>query len=219
VVRRIVSGVFFGMAMCAVLGLVAGCNTPPVEASDPITRTDFITSIVTAASGELAIQCLPQRLTIDPETNRVACLIVGRFPSPPGSNGVPSHCEDVPGGAYITPDPTVIKEFHRDQHARWLQSGGPSSGIDPSTELTCEVQQLPPNKVCNASSSDNGWCYVETDGAPVGCAQEILFSETALMPGVVTILQCLELPSGLDGGLVTSSPTTPTTGGNGGGGH
>ena len=198
-VRRIVSGVFLGGATCAVLGLVGGCSAPPVEASDPMTRTNFISSIParTSATDDFVAQCLPRRLMIDPETNRVSCLILGRFLSPPGSNGVAKHCEEVPGGAYITPDPTVIEELQRDEHARWLQSGGPITGIDPSTELTCEVRQLPPNKVC-ASSSENGWCYMEDDFGP--CAQEILFSETAELPGVVTTLQCLEAPSGVDGG-------------------
>jgi hypothetical protein len=45
--RRIVSGVTLGVATCAVLGLVGGCLTRPVEASDPITKTNFITSIAT----------------------------------------------------------------------------------------------------------------------------------------------------------------------------
>jgi hypothetical protein len=199
-IPRIVSGVFFGIATGAVLGLVGGCSAPPVEASDPLTRTDFITSIETGphenGAATLTAQCLPQRLTIDPETNQVPCLLLAKFPSPPGLNGLPNRCEDVAGGAYLTPALTVLQDLHRDQHAQWLQSGGPGSGIDPSTELTCEVHQLPPNRVCNVDSSDNGWCYVENPGAAFGCAQEILFSETALTPDVVTVLQCLEAPSG-----------------------
>ncbi len=199
-IRRIVSGVFFGIATGAGLGLAGGCSAPPVGASDPVTKTDFITSIETAPSdnGEIALsaQCLPQRLAIDPETDRVPCLILGRFPSPPGANGVPNHCEDAAGGAFVTPDPTVVNAFRRDEHARWLQAGGPSSGIDPSTELTCAIQQLPSNRVCNVSASDNGWCYVENTGVQGPCPQELLFSVTALPPGVVTILECLEAPTG-----------------------
>src|SRR5580704_8757142 len=45
--RRIVSGVTLGAATCAVLGLVGGCLTRPVEASNPVTKTNFITSIAT----------------------------------------------------------------------------------------------------------------------------------------------------------------------------
>src|SRR5580692_11574422 len=43
--RRIVSGVTLGVATCAVLGLVGGCLTRPVAKSNPITNTNFLTSI------------------------------------------------------------------------------------------------------------------------------------------------------------------------------
>ncbi len=43
--RKIVSGVVAGAAVCAVLGLVDGCLTRPVEATNPVTKTNFITSI------------------------------------------------------------------------------------------------------------------------------------------------------------------------------
>jgi hypothetical protein len=171
-------------------------------------------AIINKLKNALSNQCLPQRLTIDPKTNQVPCLILGTFPGPPGSMGVPTMCEAVPGGAYITPDPTIVKEFKADQHGQWVQAG--SVGDDPSTYLTCEVQQLTPNQVCNTSSMDNGWCYIEQNGATKGCAQEILFSKTALAPGVVTSLQCLESSAGLSNGNVvtmtgsSSGATTPT---------
>ncbi len=53
--RRIVSGVTLGVATCAVLGLVGGCLTRPVEASDPITKTNFITSIATGTIDKVDI--------------------------------------------------------------------------------------------------------------------------------------------------------------------
>src|SRR5580704_16003010 len=43
--RRIVSGVTLGVATCAVLGLIDGCLTRPVVAGNPVTKTNFITSI------------------------------------------------------------------------------------------------------------------------------------------------------------------------------
>jgi hypothetical protein len=42
---RIVSGVTLGVATCAVLGLIGGCLTRPVVAGNPVTKTNFITSI------------------------------------------------------------------------------------------------------------------------------------------------------------------------------
>ena len=106
----------------------------------------------------------------------------------------------------MTPDPTVIKEFKADQHAQLeLSGGGGQRAIDPSTELTCEVQQLTPNVPCNTNSKHNGWCYIEQNGATMGCAQEILFSKTALASGVVTSLQCLESSATEDAAVVTPS--------------
>jgi hypothetical protein len=43
--RRIVSGVTLAVATCAVLGLVGGCLTRPVVSENPITKTNFTTSI------------------------------------------------------------------------------------------------------------------------------------------------------------------------------
>jgi hypothetical protein len=43
--RRIVSGVTLAVATCGVLGLVDGCLTRPVVSENPITKTNFITSI------------------------------------------------------------------------------------------------------------------------------------------------------------------------------
>jgi len=43
--RRIVSGVTLGAAVCAIGALTDGCLTRPVEATSPVTKTNFITSI------------------------------------------------------------------------------------------------------------------------------------------------------------------------------
>ncbi len=64
---------------------------------------------------------------------------------------------------------------------------------------------------CNTDSTKNGWCYIEQNGATMGCAQEILFSKTALASGVVTSLQCLESSSGLDSGAAVATPVSTGT--------
>ncbi len=224
------------LELAHLLGQVNGANEGIISSLCPIHTKDMsadgmsdplfgyrpaMNAIINKLSTALSNQCLPQRLTIDPATNQVPCLILGTFPGPAGSMGVPGRCEDVPGGAYVTPDPTVVKEFKDDQHAQWILSGGPSNGsIDPSTDLTCEVQQLAPNRVCNTNSADNGWCYIEQNGTTTGCAQEILFSKTALASGVVTSLQCLESSAGIDGGVVAAAavPGTPAASDAGSGG-
>jgi hypothetical protein len=113
----------------------------------------------------------------------------------------------------VTPDPTVAKEFRDDQHAQWELSNGSTNGtIDPSTELICEVQQLAPRVPCTSNSKLNGWCYIENSDTSNGaCAQEILFSRTALATGVVTSLQCLESSANEDAGSATESPSTTGT--------
>ena len=107
------------------------------------------------------------------------------------------------------PDPTVLKEFKADQHAAWVR--GNSLGTDPSTQLTCELNQLTPNMPCNTNPTDNGWCYVENNGTTKGCAQEILFSATALKAGVTTSLQCLEASTSVVGGdaAAAAAPAAP----------
>ena len=46
--RRIVSGIGVSIATCTALGLAGGCVTRPVAATDPITKTNFVTSISVA---------------------------------------------------------------------------------------------------------------------------------------------------------------------------
>ena len=104
-------------------------------------------AIITALSKSLSHQCLPQRLTIDPTTKTVPCLVLGTFPSGPGT---PTSCSgpDPRAAPTRTPDPTVLKEFRNDQHAAYVQGG--SVGDDPSTQLTCQLKQLPPNVPCDS---------------------------------------------------------------------
>ena len=182
------------------LGAVPGANVGIISSLCPIHTTDMsgndtdplygyrpaMNAIISALSKTLTHQCLPQRRTIDKASNQVPCLVLGTFP---GGSGAPTSCSDaILRGAYLDPDPTVLKEFRTDQHAAFLSDG--SIGIDPSTELTCELNQLPPNEPCDAGSA-SGWCYIEQAGTTKGCSQEILFSEDALVAGVTTSLQCL----------------------------
>jgi hypothetical protein len=150
-------------------------------------------AIVNRLKQALSHECLPQRLVIDPTTNQVPCLVLGTFPS--GSSS-PSACADVTpatatkGTGYTdSMDPTIIQHFKNDQHAAWLAGG--SVGDDPAKQLTCELTQLPPNVKCDTGPSD-GWCYIDTPGAVMGCTQAILFNPLALTSGVTTSLQCIE---------------------------
>jgi hypothetical protein len=180
------------------LGQVPGANPGIISSLCPIHTYDMMggndplygyrpamNAIVAALSKTLGHRCLPQRLTIDPKTNSVPCLVLGTFPS---GNGAPTSCSDpLLSGAYVNPDPTVLMEFRTDQHAAFVSGG--SLGTDPSKELTCQLIQLTPNVPCNTSQA-SGWCYIEQAGTSKGCAQEILFSKDALRAGVTMSLQC-----------------------------
>src|SRR5262249_10811621 len=97
-----------------------------------------------------------------------------------------------------TPDPAVVKEYKADLHAEWARPGTNDGPIDPSTDLICEVKQLPAFTQCDSMPNSNGWCYVEQTGTN-GCPQAILFTQEAAGHDVVTSLQCLE-SSDVDGG-------------------
>ncbi|HTB71977.1 MAG TPA: hypothetical protein VK762_01975 [Polyangiaceae bacterium] len=212
------------LELAHLLGAVPGANVGIISSLCPIHTTDMsgngtdplygyrpaMDAIITALSKSLSHQCLPQRLTIDPSTSppSVPCLVLGTFPS---GNGAPTSCTDpILVGAYVTPDPTVLKEFRTDQHAAWVQGG--SVGIDPSTQLTCALKQLTPNVPCDTGMNE-GWCYIDQNAK--GCAQEILFSKDALKAGVTTSLQCLEASILGDASVITST-TTPTPTGDAG---
>ena len=143
-------------------------------------------SIVNSLRKALAPQCLPERLAKTPDADgglTVPCLILGTFPPGPDA---PQDCSSVPG--YGDVDPEVLAHFKSDQHARFIAEDG--TGADPSTELTCQLDQLPANTACD-QGTDVGWCYVD-DGSHQGCPQAVVFTPRALVKNVVTNLQCLE---------------------------
>ena len=192
------------LELAHLLGQVPGAHEGIISSLCPIHTMDndagsdplygyrpAMNAIVSQLSSELTNQCLPTRLVIDQNSNppQVPCLVLGTFSGPAGVDGVPASCSAVEGGAFQDAEPTVLREFQNDQHAAWMQGGG--AGSDPSLNLTCEVTQVPPNTPCNVNK-ENGWCYVENNGDPQKCPQEILFSQTALASNVIMSLQCLE---------------------------
>ncbi len=212
------------LELAHLLGQVNGANEGIISSLCPIHTSEqtpgdplfgyrpAMNAIIARLSAALSAQCLPQRLTIDtsdPAKPTVPCLVLGTFPSGPGS---PANCSDpLLDNAYQDPDPTVLKEYRNDLHAQFEQGGGGSNGAtDPSTELTCELIQLPPNVPC-ATGMNEGWCYLENQAK---CAQEIVFSKDALTAGVTTSLQCLEASTNVlgDGAAAPMTTTAPPAG-------
>jgi hypothetical protein len=196
------------LLLARLLGKVPGANPGIVSSLCPIHTTDMSTptqpdplygyrpamdAIATKLGVTLGVQCLPQRLhvTTDPTTQAksVACLVLGTFPDGPDA---PKSCAAVAG--YSAPDPLVLAHVHSDQHDAWMALGDPTA-VDASTELTCELDQLPPEQRCDKQNTSQGWCYVD-DGSVGACPQVLLFSPDALQLGVQTSLQCLEASSG-----------------------
>jgi hypothetical protein len=194
------------LELARLLGKVTGAHEGIISSLCPIHTKDVsadqtsdplygyrpaMNAIASQLGSELTTQCLPTRLDIDQKANppQVPCLVLGTFSGPPGVHGVPAQCKEVKGRAFTDAEPAVLQEFKNNQHAAWVQGGG--LGPDPSMNLTCEVIQVTPNTPCDVNS-ENGWCYVENSGTSNRCAQELLFSRTALASGVIMSLQCLE---------------------------
>jgi hypothetical protein len=206
------------LEVARLLGTIPGANEGIISSLCPIHTYDqssdgksdplygyrpAMNTIIDRLKQSLQHQCLPQKLSIDPASMQVPCLVLGTFPAGAGYHA----CTDVPSGGYKDPDPTVLQHFHADQHGQWVQAG--SHGTDPSTLLTCELDQLAPNVDCSVKSgstaNDVGWCYL--DSGVKGCGQAILFSPSALQGGVTTSLQCIEASSNvLEGGASTAPP-------------
>ena len=130
----------------------------------------------------------------------------------------------------------VLSKFNQSQDAQWTAGGGADAGLgpQPSTLLTCEVQQLvtqgsydpscssmsalqqghyqytmfDATGSCGSDMTNAGWCYVQGKAAGQ-CSQAILFSIAGNPTvGASISLECIETASAGGGG----------DGGGGGGG-
>ena len=92
-------------------------------------------AIVDGLTKSLSVQCLPQKLTTDPTTGKVSCVILVTL-SKPANNSV---CSAVTGLQPV--DPNVLQNFRAAQEATWNQQGGTNSGLpDPNTLPVCQLQ-------------------------------------------------------------------------------
>jgi hypothetical protein len=171
-------------------------HTTASGAADPVFGyRPAVNAIINRLKNALSVQCLPQKLKLDPTTSDVPCLILVTLSKPGGED----QCAGIKG--LSAPPPDVLSRFQQAQHADWVSScGGKSSCVlqDPSMLPTCQLTELTPtanaadfqNGDCSASM-DPGWCYVE--GAAAGsCSQQILFTTGEPPQGATVTLQCLE---------------------------
>ncbi len=206
---------------------MSGANEGIISSLCPIHTTDnaamndplygyrpAMNTIINRLKQSLSHQCLPQRLQITSAatddgavTNTVPCLVLGTFPNMANGQPLASSCSGIPGnmGGWFDPDPDTLAHFKTDQHAQWVQANTPNA-VDPSTELTCELNQLAPNVNCS-TGTDIGWCYID-NGSVQGCSQSILFNKSALQNGVTTSLQCIEASDNVTGDASVSTGTS-----------
>ena len=86
------------MGKQGVISSLCPIHTSEQGAGDPLYGyRPAMNAIVNSLKSALGVTCLPQRLTIDPKTKTVPCLVLGTFPGGAGA-GAPTKCSDVPGG-------------------------------------------------------------------------------------------------------------------------
>jgi hypothetical protein len=141
-----------------------------------------VTAIIDRLKVGLSSSCIPQRLTPDPVSGAVPCLVLVTLPE---SNG--GSCDDPvcdPTHGLTKPPDDVLGRFC-------------ASVADPTKHSVCQLRQLTPEVEpsdfvagsCSTDQTDPGWCYVTGVGH---CAQSVIFSPTALPSGSLTSLQCIE---------------------------
>jgi hypothetical protein len=184
----------FVSSLCPIHVLPAGNLTPE---TDPLYGYNpAVNGIVDRLKVVLENECLPQKLTQD-RCGQVPCLILVTMPAG----------QDCSGNGLSAPPRDILSRFQQQQHQDWLDQG--SSGTDPSTLITCELQELfqpPPGATgCPSSvglfdskgscqdSTTPGWCYTQGTAAEAfGCPQSILYSTGEPPNGAVVSLQCIE---------------------------
>ncbi len=156
-----------------------------------------VNAIVNRLKSALQAQCVP-KLTPDPNTGLVPCLVLVSFPQGVGPSSA-TGCASYGGGAYeqVT-DPNVLTEFNAQQHAI---AGDGGTSVDLSKDVTCELIQVKvaAGQSCTGGASP-GWCYVTDTGSGASCPQEIAYSSTGVVPnGAVINLQCIAQNTGSSG--------------------
>jgi hypothetical protein len=186
--------------MMGVQGIVS--SICPTDVTDNAAGNDpnygyrpAVAAIIDRLKAALSNACLPRKLTPDPMTGEVPCLILVTLP---GAGSCTNPTCPTGMGLQVPQDPSVLATFCANAEATYIGVKGAPG--DPANQSVCELTQLvkgtapaadfDPNGSCDIST-DKGWCYVEGAGAN-GCSQAIVFAANSPPAGSVTNLSCLE---------------------------
>lgn len=151
-----------GMASQGIFASI--CPAEPVDTSSPIYGyRPAVNTIVDRLKEQLGGQCLPRKLTVDPETGGVDCLVIeatqaaGDCKCGAGREAIAeTNSDGSPNAAYNAVKAAQTSDF-----------------ANPNWNCFCEIEQLtkdPDKKECQntddpkASTQGDGWCYI--DAAP-----------------------------------------------------
>jgi hypothetical protein len=150
-----------------------------------------VRAIVDRLKNSLASQCLPQKLSQDPE-GKVPCLILESFAEP-------TNCAD---RGLVAPDPKVLEKFREQQRAE--------QGAQADKNTVCQAPQILPAEFGGQATCEKvdkvGWCYVTGAAAGGSCPQAIKFSERGNPVGAIVSLQCIRSNEGDDAGAAPATP-------------
>lgn len=168
----------------------------PIQLNDPNAETygykPAVAAIIDRLKNALTTQCLPQKLTKDPNSdppNQVPCLVIAQLAEETDS------CQSFGLTPLQEYNKAVYDVFIEQQKA---ESGNVAEGgLDLSRLPVCFVPQLPVAQGEDCRQSTNiEWCYVENGNGknPAGrCPQALLFAAgTAQLQGARFSLQCIQ---------------------------
>jgi hypothetical protein len=169
-----------------------------------------ITAIVDRLKNALASQCLPQPLNVEKNeagASVVPCLVLATIPGTVGKSES-AVCNPTNYPSLSVPNAQILQTFNQNQHALWMSD---MVGTDPSTLVTCEVQQIsvaamPAGGTTSGTcvgmgaTNEQGWCYVTGTASGACDTQAVLFTSNALPNGATVNLQCILENQGTGGG-------------------
>jgi hypothetical protein len=192
-----------GLGSQAVVASLCAKDVTSAQTSPTFGYNPAMQAIVNRLKNALSGQCLPEKLSPDPNNNnQVPCLILVEYT---GQTDQANGCTDA--GMCNPANPTTCGCAASDQTCidtykgiltRFDDSFQASLGDAASqpSPVVCVFKQLvnPTDYTGNTceGTANPGWCYVEGSGNTGGCAQAIKFGGSGPPAGTTISLECIE---------------------------